>query len=386
MKLTNESIDYFSFIKQNYKELLKYRFSKETKHILHKLNKKVDESYKKYNNILHHYPSYFDIATHHNDIQYPVQFKDTDFPREAIYEIRQTITKQKCYKFKLKGRTIKIYIGMTENENEPLNKYIEKIIMWLHVLSQYSSHKCSQELSIYIYMTHLKKQLPESKEQVLDWINVNTAFTRSCRPQSELVIYRKEEWFKVLIHETFHCFGLDFSSMYKTNSIVMKHMKEIFNVNVDILLFESYTEIWAELWNILFFNYLDNPKANQTHLEQLMNYEQIHSVLQMNKILSFMNLNYDSLIHRNSNSKYKENTNVFAYYVLKSIIYCHLNEFMSWCENNNPNILQFEQSVEKVESFCHFIKENYISKTFAQVNKKKQYSDNYLQMSVYDFA
>ena len=65
-------------------------------------------------------------------------------------------------------------------------------------------------MNIYIFLTDLKKKLPEHTGQEIGKINVNTGFTMTCRPKSNIVIYRKEEWFKVLIHETFHNFGLDF--------------------------------------------------------------------------------------------------------------------------------------------------------------------------------
>ena len=67
---------------------------------------------------------------------------------------------------------------------------------------------------VFIYSTELTKNLPNSNIDILDQIHVNTAFTYSCIEQSnEIVIFRKEEWLKVLIHESFHNFGLDFSDM-----------------------------------------------------------------------------------------------------------------------------------------------------------------------------
>jgi L-rhamnose isomerase len=66
---------------------------------------------------------------------------------------------------------------------------------------------------IYIYHTSLLKILPNTNVDILNENNVNTAFTRTCPSNSEIVVFRKEEWFKVFIHETFHSFGIDFASM-----------------------------------------------------------------------------------------------------------------------------------------------------------------------------
>ena len=50
---------------------------------------------------------------------------------------------------------------------------------------------------------------------VLEPININGGVSNVCvkNSLSEIVIFRREEWFKVLIHETFHNYGLDFSDL-----------------------------------------------------------------------------------------------------------------------------------------------------------------------------
>jgi len=396
MELTEQSIFNFNFINKNYKQYLNYSFRKETKNILKNLYKIIQQSYNKYNNIFSN--EYLPITQESYSIQnitYPKDFRESDFPLEAITYIKNKITKQKRYSFVIKGRKINVYIGYEIDSNIDFHLTIEKILMWLHILSQYSQHKCSQELSIYLYMTSLKKHLP-NKGEIIDWINVNTAFTRTCRPKSEIVIYRKEEWFKVFIHETFHCFGLDFSHMDNTIYKVQNHMQSIFNVNVEILLFESYTEFWAELLNEMFFIYIDNPRVRRNYtqyciiLEQIINYQRLHCVLVMNKILRFNETDYNELISRNINNNYKEKTNVFAYYVIKTILFIHFNEMISFCNinnnNNNNNILQFKHTSENVEAFCVFIKQTYNSKMATQLisNLKEHYKNNMLQMDLID--
>jgi hypothetical protein len=84
--------------------------------------------------------------------------------------------------------------------------------MWLYVANHYASRECSQKMNIYIYFTDFKKVLPTS-ERMIHRENANTAFTTSCQTVTEINLYREEEWFKVLIHETFHNLGLDFSEV-----------------------------------------------------------------------------------------------------------------------------------------------------------------------------
>ena len=76
-------------------------------------------------------------------------------------------------------------------------------------LYQNSQINCAKKLDIYLYFTPFKKTLPTRNTEILNVKHVNTAFAFQCAPSGEIVIYRKEEWMKVFIHETFHSFGLD---------------------------------------------------------------------------------------------------------------------------------------------------------------------------------
>ena len=395
MKLTQQSIHKFFFIDKNYKHLLKYSFQRNTKNVLKSLYNIIQQSFKKYNQLFSHLPQNNDFIKEtnytQNNIVYPSDFNDSDFPLEVITYIKNNIINQTCYTFVANGRKINVYIGSILHSNIDNHFVIEKILMWLHILSHYSSHKCSQELSIYLYMTPLKKHLP-NKGEIIDWIHVNSAFTRTCRPNSEIVIYRQEEWFKVFIHESFHCFGLDFSHMDETMNTVNRHMRGIFNVNVDILLFESYTEFWAELLNSMFFVYLDNPNLRTNYnkycktLEQLVNYHRVHCALTMNQILASQDINYTMLISGKTN--YKEKTNVLAYFVIKTLLFIYFNEMIFFCNSvNKENIFQFNHNAETVEAFCVFIKEKHDSELATKLfsNLKSNYTQNWIQMDLFDF-
>ena len=161
---------------------------------------------------------------------------------------------------------------------------------------------------------------------------------------------------------------------------------------MDILLFESYTEFWAELLNSMFFVYLDNPNLRTNYnnfcrtLEQLVNYHRVHCALTMNQILAFQDINYEMLINQKTN--YKEKTNVLAYFVIKSLLFSHFNEMISFCNyENKENILQFGHNLETVEAFCVFIKEKHNSDLAISLfsNLNFNYKNNWIQMDLFDF-
>jgi hypothetical protein len=187
----------------------------------------------------------------------------------------------------------------------------------------------------------------------LDEENVNTAFTTTCPKNSEIVVYRKEEWFKVFIHETFHNFGLDFSDMNISDST--KRILELFPVNSEVNLFESYTEFWAEIMNAVFCSFL--LLKNKTNINEFMSnvttiiqYERTYSFFQLVKTLRFMGLTYKDLYGKNNKSEmlretmYKEDTNVLSYYILKTILLNNYPGFLQWCKTHNLSLLHFNKT------------------------------------------
>jgi hypothetical protein len=56
---------------------------------------------------------------------------------------------------------------------------------------------------------------------------------------------------------------------------------------------------------------------------------------------------------------YKENTNVFAYYVIVSVLIANFNNFILWCIDNNTNLFNFKKDITSVDNFIEFISKNY---------------------------
>jgi hypothetical protein len=195
------------------------------------------------------------------EIPKPKLFNSLSFPQGILNKIDNSINYDLLYSFSLFGREINIYFLLeneiiTQNDINIYNSYVDKIMVLLYIIKNYSFKKCSNKLTIYIYLTDLKKELPKTRIDVISSINANTGFTYTCLPVNEIVIFRKEEWFKVLIHETFHNFGLDFSSM--NIELYNEKIKTIFKVNSEVNLYEAYTETWAIILNCVFCSYFVN--------------------------------------------------------------------------------------------------------------------------------
>ena len=225
---------------------------------------------------------------------------------------------QKKYSFYLANREFHIHLWfplntMTEKQiQEKIFHILKKIYCWLTVATSFlpKEVKCSNEVEIYLFLTEHVKFLPTSKERVdkervgkervykepINEIHTRTAFTTGCdKKKTTIFLFREEEWFKVFIHETFHNLGLDFNDIDSIN--INNKIRETFPISVsDIHSYEAYAEIWAEIMNLLFVVYFQDPPRKKGRLPfirwmdtlaSLVEVQQTFSLFQANKILYY---------------------------------------------------------------------------------------------------
>lgn len=374
MKLTYKSKKFLSFFTKN-KYIQHIKHDNNTNNILRKLYYDILNAYIYVNSIKNHIYNY-DIKKIHTslDITKPQNFNYNNFPQVIRDHIDELSLSEITYHFSLFNRDCKV-IFIVEDPNVELkiktyNKFIDSIVMWLYILNLYSSKQCANSIVIYFYFTSLEKQLPKTNIHILDEQHVNTAFTTTCPKNSEIVIFRHEEWFKVFIHETFHNFGLDFSDM--NNNECHHFLLNIFKVKSDVNVYEAYTEFWAEIINCLFCSFYtlkdkNNEKEFLSNAEFFINFERSYNLFQLVKILNFMGLRYQDLYLNNLQSEtlrkalYKENTNVLSYYVIKTVLLNNYPDFLLWCEKNNLSLIAFKKTIVNQRKFCKFIEKGYNS-------------------------
>jgi len=370
MKLSKNSTKLISFLLDT-KHNKNTKLTTKTENILKLIYHDIMESYvylnKKKTSLMYH----VETKKIHNayEISKPTNFSYKSFPEQVRKHIDENIVSQLTYTFSLFERNIKIhFITEEKNESAVYNKHMDMIFMWLYILNKHASKTCSNRLVVYLYFTSLEKRIP-SNISVLDEIHINSAFTSTCPKDSEIVIFRKEEWFKVFIHETFHNFGLDFSDM--DDEICKAKILEIFPVDSDVNLYESYTEVWAEIMNACFcsFSFLKKPDEEMfmQGVEMFCSLERKYSFIQMVKTLQFMGLTYKDLYSEKRESQmlrtlYKEKTNVLSYYVIKCIIMNDYQRFLSWCQINNSSLFQFKKTNKQLLEYCKFIERSYKSR------------------------
>jgi len=268
-----------------------------------------------------------------------------------------------CYKTMFSMQNTNINLTIFSVHPIDVQNYLFYIKLVLHICLQSASKKHS-EMHFKIILTDISKTCPTIP---VEPAHINSG--QSDPTKNEIMIFRKEEWLKVFIHECFHLFCLDFCDL---NITYTGMFKDLYNIESEFLLFEAYTEFWARTINLSIVSYYTVKNISLKNFERVIminiQVERLFCMAQMNHLLHRMGLTYESLFEER---KLREKTNFFCYYILTSVLFYNYNETMMWFMNNNTNLLQF--SNKNVNSFFEFIKERYKAPEFLafikQINK-----------------
>jgi hypothetical protein len=212
--------------------------------------------------------------------------------------------------------------------------------------------KPTTSVTVDFLLTDIQKQLPKSGPVGPSTLNTGYA-------SDKIVVYREEEWLKVFIHECMHLFEFDNALRDK-----QKLIQTLFPLKISVELNESYCEVWARILNCCVISVY-----NSVSVYDLIKKESDFSISQMNKVLNYMNLNYNQLF--DPKTVYTENTNAFAYLVLGAILMTNPYKFIEWCVQHN--------SVFKVTDSDEYIK---LIKSMYKVNLSSEHSGTSTKMTI----
>jgi hypothetical protein len=336
----------------------------------------------------------------------------TSIPREIQTIIKNAGKKSstKCFKWSLVGYNVTLYINYANMDSvgtniktataKGLHEYytlIRTIIEFLANNNETNSGE-PRNISVYLYLTKHIKLPPKSADKTLGWINVNTGVTIGCGQDTEINIFRVEEWFKVFIHECIHNFCMDFNNIM--SDLARGKMKATFIIDSDYLLFETYTELWAEIIQMLFINNMGGggDDSNGDNMAGLITNEFCFSLLQAKKSWSICTngrATYRDLVDCDIAllRHYKEGSNCFSYYILRMVALFKINDFLSWCHHNNGGgMIAFRKSEENIMRFIDFFIQRYKDEELVRhieeynVVRSGDFINKTMRISIYDIV
>jgi hypothetical protein len=313
-----------------------------------------------------------------------MEYFPPEIQRHVLNEQSTAIT----YRFLAGRRSVVLHFVVFNTPNPDLKKMLEhatRVCALMHLVSAHASRStCSATLHIFVYMTEFKKLFPAARGEALDAEHANTGMSYHCAKDNDIVVYREEEWFKVLIHEAFHAFGLSFieSDMPRgVDAAMQRVLQRTYAISHPVLVYETYCEIWARVLNVCFACFSPpsmvggSPILN-VHLNAFiecvlggLHRDAQFALQQCAKIMHYMDIPWSVMRNPTKDTraivaqKYRENTNVFAYYVMTCALQNSPDVFLVWCYKNNPttaakpraNLLQFRTIPANFNGFMEML-------------------------------
>ena len=194
---------------------------------------------------------------------------------------------------------------------------------------------------VYYYPTPFKKLFPgkgaKKSQSILrpKEVNSGVTFLEAPKEQShrngEIILFRREEHLKVLIHELIHSFHLDYAIILHS-----KAMERTVCSNYPVLLNEAYTEAFATMIR-LFFHYIrkypKSPDLDRAKMARMIRAEVKYELGLARRVLEFNGLrpvDLPLLVATDQGEcleRFQQMTNVFSYYILKPLLLYNLDVF-----------------------------------------------------------
>lgn len=189
-------------------------------------------------------------------------------------------------------------------------KYVAKLLKIIHELTPTRRNR----ITIVYYASLRKKQLPTKQGTMLtpEHVNSGYSFPYSGEKDVNIVIYRREEFFKVLTHEMLHYYHVVphdevFNSQLKST---YPFLSDTIEIN------EAMVELNAMLINLRIIADLKN--ASQDERKRMLIYELLWTKEKVEELYRHFNI---SPCRHTDMSKWKEtDTHAFSYFFLKYLL------------------------------------------------------------------
>lgn len=233
------------------------------------------------------------------------------------------------------------------------NTFFRKQIKFIKIISSINNYfslisNNKNKIIISIYFTPFKKNLDFNS--IIKPININSGFTyTNFNDYKNIIIFRQQEWKKVLIHELIHAYNID---NYKNITAPFIYGKD--------MIYESLTEFIAIIIHSQMISQLTKISFDEIILNEIK-----FNILQSRKILYFWNIKKFVDFH---NIKITTESSPFSYFIFKTELLLNYNKYKNLLNN-------FQLPKIHLESFYDIFKFN--------INYS-HFKDDNLRMTLYD--
>lgn len=244
-----------------------------------------------------------------------LQYQNASFMPLLIYNfIKDSSNKSVAFALTVNDKRIRINISdfPVQGKNKPgyLVDCLEYAMAAVSTIAKLSDVTAVKELTINILLTPFKKTVKGGEPLTPE--NVNSGYCVTANNQKEIVVFRREEWFKVLLHELLHAYDVGPSKADEDSfAEYMIRTRGMYNVSLD----EGYIEFLARTLNCLFVA-IHNDNVRRT-LERERDYGKEQAVFVTRLALR---PDADTLLSK---------TNNFSYYVLAYLLFKNVDEALS---------------------------------------------------------
>ena len=200
--------------------------------------------------------------------------------------------------------------------------YLKELLLIIHNMTT----NRRDNVTIKYFQTKYKKRIPKQKLLTQDEVNSGLCYINSGDGDVNIEIYRVEEFYKVLTHEMLHLYNVIPND---------PQLEKTFRIRYDQLEHINTNEALVEL-NAMILNTIIVHKLTGKNFNQLFDKEYQWSKNQQCKLLDFFDIENDNQI----NSKWKETTHAFSYYIIKTQLLnqildnLHFKSTINKCKNN----------------------------------------------------
>lgn len=234
-----------------------------------------------------------------------------------------------------------------------------------------------QQRTIHINLIDYErlKKMPE-EGHVFTSFNVNSGVTMMYSENvADVLVYRREEMGKVLIHELIHAFNIDSKPRVQDNETALRErfcLDGFTNVN------EAFTDSLACLLNVILYTIFESKSLDgfAKRLDVNLTKEVRFMTGQARRILEH------SKFDKMCSTRIREETHAISYFVIKALLFSNLPKFSHFLVKHNLMLKSTEELVNLVVSIFDKVDwQEYGKEEYREIQKK-----NTLRMSSIDIV